>query len=397
MKIKYSRIIMWLLILSPIMDNINGYLLLTGRETSISVISKTIIFLFCLIISVKITTQKKLISIMGMSLFFAVQLIIFEVSNGGGLSYNFSSLIKLLSPMVIIMAVQALSVYDNTMALNINIIAEFYCWFFPISLIIPLALNIGYSTYAYGVGNKGFYFSGNEIAIIMIIVLALEIDKYRNNKSKINFLNIILGIISILCVGTKSVYIALVMLILVTLFSEKGINKKILNAILFIPCIFIGLWYVVNNMDLVTQSIGVIVWRYTSQSSNFINFLLSGREIKIRRMVEIVYSKNVIRNLLIGIGPDIAENTANIWIEMDIFDLLAREGVIVSAFIIRFYVKHFKQIVKTKSALYIMEIMLVYGTSIFSGHLLFAPMASIVLVIFLLKIEFAAKGTERIF
>ena len=387
---------MWLLILSPIADNFNGYLLLTGRSSNISIIVKTIIFIFCLLISIKITTTKKMIQIICMLLFFAVQLAVFELSSAGGIGYNISTLIKVFTPIIIIMAVRALSVYDMNIAVCINYITNFYCWFFPISLIIPKLFNIGYTTYEGGVGNKGFYYGGNEISIVMIIILALEIEKYKKNKSKANLLNILLGIISVLYLGTKSVYISLVVFIVIALYSEQSINKKLLNFVLITPTISLGLWYIINNVELVTRNINALIWKYTVRSTGMLNFLLSGREIEITRAIDLVYDKNIIWKVFWGIGPNTAENVLQLLIEMDLFDLVIRFGVIVSIIIIRFYVIYIKKVIQTREILYIIGIFLTYGAAFFSGHMIFSPMVGIVLVILLLRIEFVTEKTEKV-
>lgn len=396
MKIKYSTILMWMLVLSPVADNINGYLLLTGKNSNISIIFKTIIFLLCLVIAIKITTIQKIIQIICMLFFLVVQLVVFELNSPGGAGYNISTLIKLLTPIVIVMAVRVLSVYDKNIISCINKITDFYCWFFPISLIIPKLFNIGYSTYAGGVGSKGFYFSGNEISIVMIIILALEIEKYKNSRSRTNLFNVLLGMISVLYLGTKSVYISLVIFIVVALYSEQNINKKLLNFILITPTIFLGLWYVINNVTLVTQNINTLIWKYNVKSTGIINFLLSGRELQIINARESVYSENIIRKIFWGIGPNMAENELRVLIEMDLLDLFIRFGLIVSIIIVRFYIKYIKKIMQTKQILYIIGVCLVYGASFFSGHMMFSPMVSIVLVVLLLKIEFAPEIMEKI-
>lgn len=273
MKVKYCSILKWLLILSPIVDNINGYLLLTKGSSNISGAFKTIIFLFCLIIILfKGMRGKQGIGIICMTMITILQLAIFEIRYSGGFIYNISIWIKLLTPVVIVMAVHVLEIYDQATIICIDKVSKFYCWFFPLSLIIPSFFNMGFTTYRSGEGSKGFYFSGNEIAIVMIVVFAMEIEKYKSYKTKANRLNIILGAISILYIGTKTSYITLVIFILVTLYSEKNINKKVLNAVLIIPVILGGLWFVINNVNVMAQSINAIFWRYRSRTSRGMSF-----------------------------------------------------------------------------------------------------------------------------
>ncbi len=389
MKVRYSSILKWMLILSPIVDNINGYLLISKGNSNISGTFKTLIFLFCLIIIfLKGVNRGENFGIICMAIISVLQLIVFEIQYKGGLFYNISILIKLLTPIVIARAVYVLEIYDQTIKICIDKISMFYCWFFPLSLIIPIILGVGYTTYRSGEGSKGFYYAGNEISIIMVVVLALEIEKYKNKRSKANLLNIILGVVSILYLGTKTGYFSLIILILVALYLEKNLNKNLINVFLLVPGVFGGLWYVINNVNTVTQNINAIIWRYKTSSYRGVSFLLSGRELRIKRAIHLVYSENPIRNMLIGIGSHAAENKLKILIEMDLMDLFIRFGVIVFFVIIRFYYKNIKQVIKKKNIQYIMGTILACGASVFAGHMLFSPMVSIVLMILFLKNKF---------
>lgn len=396
MKVRYSGILKWMLILSPIVDNVNGYLLISRGNSNISSIFKTFIFLFCLgVIFCKGVRKGKNIGIICMSMIILLQLFVFEIQCRGGLFYNISILIKLLTPMVIVMAVHVLEVYDQTTEICINKISRFYCWFFPLSLIIPIFLNIGYTTYRSGEGSKGFYYAGNEISIIMVLVLALEIEKYKNSRTRTNLLNIILGVVSILYLGTKTGYFSLIILILVALYSGESINKKLINLFLLVPGILGGLWYVINNVSTVTQNINAIVWRYKARSHRGVSFLLSGRELKIKRAIELVYIENPIENIIIGIGPYAAENKLKILIEMDLMDLFIRFGIIVFFVIVGFYYKNIKQVIKKKNIYYILGAALGCGASVFAGHMIFSPMVSIVLMIVFLKNDFYRNDRNR--
>lgn len=396
MKVKCSSILKWLLILSPIVDNINGYLLISKGGSNISSIFKAFIFLFCLIIIFfKGTHKSKNLEIISMPFIIVLQLLAFEIQYAGGFFYNISMLLKLLTPIVLATAVHVLEIYDQTTKICIDKISRFYCWFFPLSLIVPIIMGTGHATYRSGEGNKGFYYAGNEISIIMVMILALEIEKYKNIRSRANLLNIILGVVSILYLGTKTGYFSLVILILVALYSGKNINKNLVNIFLLVPIILGGLWYVVNNVDTVTQNVNAIVWRYKTSSHRGVSFLLSGRELRIKRAIELVYSEKPIRNILIGIGSYAAENKLKILIEMDLMDLLIRFGIIVFFVVVKFYVKNIKQLIKKKNIQYVTGALLVCGASVFAGHMLFSPMVSIVLITLFLKNDFYANDRNR--
>lgn len=401
MKVKYSRVLMWLLILSPIMDNINGYLLLSGKTSSISIMFKIMIFLFCFFILLKNAAGVEIVNGFCLAGIFVVQLMVFEILNKGGLVYNISKIPKLLMPMVLILSIYKLLEHDKSVIDGVDKVVRFYCWFFPASLLVTKFLDIGFKTYGNSdVGNKGFYYAGNEIGVIMIMILTLEIGKYKSNRTKMNFINVILGIVSILFIGTKSSYVSMIILILAMLFTEKNRNKKILNIVFVIPVLCGGLWYAIHRLDAVIEIIKMIMWKYDFQSTGIINFLLSDRDRKLLNAMKLGYDKNLFLKLFLGISSDKAENMLNILIEMDLLDLFLQFGLIVFSVIVFFYVKHLKKVIKTHNIIYIIGVILVYGASIVSGHLMFAPMVNIVLAILLLDIElrqnqYLAKNQQR--
>lgn len=149
-----------------------------------------------------------------------------------------------------------------------------------------------------------------------------------------------------------------------------------------------GLWYVINNVNTVTQNINAIVWRYKTSSHRGVSFLLSGRELRIKRAIELVYSEKPIINILIGIGAYAAENKLKILVEMDLIDLFIRFGVVVFLVVVNFYVKNIKRLIRKKNIQYVTGALLVCGASVFAGHMLFSPMVSIVLITLFLKNDF---------
>lgn len=297
-------------------------------------------------------------------------------------------------PFTIILAFRRLYVREHNTVICINKLIVFYCWFFPLSLLIPTIFGIGFSTYIGDLGNKGFYFAGNEISVLMIMIVTLSIQKVRTETTLINFLNLILNIISIFLIGTKTVYIAVIILLITTMYTGKITDRKILSIILFVPMGVFSIWYVFTHMEFFRQVIGAWRWRYTYQGSGMLDFLLSGRGSYLEKAFHLAYSEKAFSHFVTGLGANQVVNQMNALVEMDLIDLLLWFGIIVTVFIIIVYGSYLKQAIHLKNPVYIVGISLVYVTSIAAGHVMFAPMVTIVFAVLYLKIEFAEDITK---
>ena len=90
-------------------------------------------------------------------------------------------------------------------------------------------LGLGYSTYSYGVGVKGFFYAGNEIFLILLSITVFYLLKNpRNNKTK--FIYIISLILAVL-IGTKTAMLAVLLICLLNYYLVM--SKKISFYFLF--------------------------------------------------------------------------------------------------------------------------------------------------------------------
>ena len=143
MKISNWKILKILLILSPIIDNINGFILLNENETNISTIFKTCILLFCLSILFSNFKIKKNQLIFGVlfSTLLIIQLFYIEWVNIGSLSYNLNVTIKMIMPYIVFFCIKKIMMKNNVVQKDIVSILNYYCWFYPLSIILPSILE----------------------------------------------------------------------------------------------------------------------------------------------------------------------------------------------------------------------------------------------------------------
>ncbi len=302
---------------------------------------------------------------------------------------------------------------------------------YTILLFIPFILGISYNTYPEKLkGYIGFFYSGNEIANIMIL-LSPAMYLFIKDK-KYTFLVSLLIIYTILTIGTKVATIGILgvsflAFIYYLLYGNK--RGKVISLVLLIFTIILSLnSFAYNNYKYSlkknyvpkgeikvdkkkTEEIGEIMHQidkfYGSSKFNVIfKSLLSSRNVYLANTVSIYRDNKALANTLFGMG---FSNTSNIddeniskLIEIDILDGYFHYGMI--SLIIMFYplIVTLVLMIKSKNKMtvyqsyYILMILLGIGISCLSGHTFFSPAVSIYLILYLLLIINESKCFKSI-
>ena len=302
---------------------------------------------------------------------------------------------------------------------------------YTILLFIPFILGISYNTYPEKLkGYIGLFYSGNEIANIMIL-LSPAMYLFIKDK-KYTFLVSLLIIYTILTIGTKVATIGILgvsflAFIYYLLYGNK--RGKVISLVLLIFTIILSLnSFAYNNYKYSlkknyvpkeeikvdkkkTEEIGEIMRQidkfYGSSKFNVIfKSLLSSRNVYLANTVSIYKDNKALANTLFGMG---FSNTSNIddeniskLIEIDILDGYFHYGMI--SLIIMFYplIVTLVLMIKSKNKMtvfqsyYILMILLGIGISCLSGHTFFSPAVSIYLILYLLLIINESKCFKSI-
>lgn len=386
MRLRYSHILMWMLIISPIVDNVNGFLLLNGFSSSLSSGYKILMLGICVYLISHGKIYKREINNILIVIVFFLQLFLFEFGKSGFFSYNLSHVIKLVTPIMIAIAFYSLSKVDDEIPLVLDNIMAFYCWFFPLSLLIPNILGIGFSTYRRGMGSKGFYFAGNEISAVMIVVLAIGLIRFFKRKKRTDFICLLLIFLSYASIATKTSYLVIILETFLVFILAKEISAKT-KRIVFggIGILILGLFVV--NKDVIFSVIDNWKWIYANKYTDFASFMLSGRNYKIDDLANIVYQGNSINDFVLGANPGWIINELNLLVEMDFIDLFFGFGIVGCVLITVFYSKFFIKAIKKRDLFALSVLAIVMGNSFFAGHVLVAPMVNIVFILFCLYVE----------
>lgn len=296
---------------------------------------------------------------------------------------------------------------------------------YVILLLIPSIFNLSYNTYPADLkGSIGLFYAGNEIANIMIILFPFAY--LFINKSKYSFLIIFPIIVVIMMIGTKvATFGCLIITILSLIFSfiknKFKINKSVIKCLLvsiFALILSLNSYalynynYMKNNyykddskeivIDEVNKNEVNEIQNQLStiyESNNFVKIIrpiISGRDILLANTISIYNNVKDDSNIWFGIGFSNTDrvNNSNIarLIEIDVCDLFFHFGIIgllISFFpfiVLGYYLlKNYKKI-NIDIVYFLIILLLIFGISTLSGHVLFAPAVSIYLALILIII-----------
>lgn len=352
----------WVIIITPIIDTINGFFILKHGATGFS-IGTIYRFLLLTYIIIRISNKRNLLIQFLPLLYFPIVGLVRGENNIFGC---FTYATKWILPISLILYYSFGKNNKNEIKKCLMKSIDFWCKFVPISLVVEYLLDLGEVSY-YDAGFKGLYYSTNDIALVLIVCLIYSVWKTLN----IDLYNVvwcILCFVAIVILSTKSSVIFALISLLYMLIASKKIK---LRHIVSIFAILIIVWKFANSGTYFSDFIDRYskMWQGTLGNKwldRLLIFATSGRTSRIS-----TYFNNMnehgffIINLIFGwITPDNAHV-----IEMDWHDLLCQYGIV--GFLICFLEYGYfllKCKMKSQPYFYIVLVCLVY--SILAGHVI---------------------------
>lgn len=368
MKIKVKRfrtkyiIDYWLIMITPLIDTINGLFILKSGVTGFSI--GTIYRLLLLMYIIINLCKKQALFIRFLPLLYFP---IAGILRGGNNIFGcFTYGTKWLLPVTLILYYSFL-VRDKYEIKKVLLrVLDIWSGFVPISLIVEYFFKLGEASY-YDAGFKGLYYSTNDIALVLIVCFIYTLWKTLNIDSK-NVIRCMLCFIAIVILSTKSSLIFAFISLGYMLITNKVVK---IRHLVLISITSLLVWFFVKSGSQMDDILNryINMWEGTL-GENWINrfmiFTTSGRTSRISSYFNEIDRHGVyLLNLLFGwIIPDNAHV-----IEMDWHDLLCQYGII--GFLICFieYVSLlFRCKIKAQPFWYITLVCLIY--SILAGHVI---------------------------
>lgn len=358
----------YLLLITPIVDTINGLFLMNNDPNGISIGTFYRLFLIIYIL-LNLINSTILIWILIPLVYFLLNGIIRGELMGSGLMEGLTYSMKWVFPIILI---AYYSFYKKNRAeINKYLVRclNFWCYFVPLSLILEYIFKIGNNSY-YDAGFKGLYYSTNDIAMVLIVLFIYSLYRAFELK-RFYVLATIMNFLAIIILSTKSsVFFA----ILFFIFMVLGYGKIRIKNLVALCILGLSSYFIMSSFF--TSSIELFILRYNNMwinsssisnnwFSNFLFFATSGRTNRISEFFSNINVGNIILNMLFGwIYPD------NIHvIEMDWYDLLCQYGVI-GLFILLVTYTYFLVKSKMKAKPYNIIICICFIYSFFAGHVI---------------------------
>lgn len=259
------------------------------------------------------------------------------------------------------------------------------------------------NSYTYGEsGYSGWFYSANELSVIVIILLGLMIAQLSFQKTISSWIAFILILSMLPMIGTKTAFyggiliISIFLIYLLITYNSQLLTDKNNFAFLGIIILFICLTPfspILSNTEQLEVSIKQVhqqaVEPALGQESVLVTKLLSSRNVYLQAIKEdFTHAETLRKTFGLGYAGNYMDNPK--LIEMDFFDLFFSYGMIGSLFLLIPLLYLFRKIIifplHIDKVILLFTICLCFGIAFLAGHVIFAPSVMTYLAILCLAI-----------
>jgi len=373
-------------------DMINGFLIRDVQLNTVITISQLYKIILLTLFFIRISNTEKIIVL---SIFFLLLLPSFvQTVKSFNLKLIFVDAVKVTKYVASFMAF----LYFRRIFINKGyLLTQVYRWilFSFIVLVINIflkLLGVGFPMYSYGtfeIGSKGFFYAGNEVSAVLLILSSFLMFWYQLYNKKIFFLIIsLLAIFTGLYITSKTAILATIFtFIYLFIFNPNGKRMSIKSAVYFLCTVLIilpfGIYFIIKYLK--TSDVMLRASHFWEQLDIY-TFIFSNRNIFLFDFIEIFKKEYNVIEMIIGVGQSTFERLNNNHIiELDFFDIYFAYGII-GILLFLFYI--FFILIKSKLRsmnrdIFIFSLYTKYIAvflillSFFSGHIFNSGMASI--------------------
>lgn len=333
--------------------------------------------------------------------------LLYFLKDPSSLSMELSYLIKTIYfPIVFLFAK---NVIQNTTYINVMLINQLII---NLVMIVAGITQTGKRTYEMLAkqGHTGWFFSGNELSVILMIGLAIILLKLlTTTKKKISYLLILLLITQItnmMIVGTKvSLFSIFILLGIATILAfKKPANKKLATTLLLL---FFAVYFIFPATPAGQNTLRLVNEPKTNQttdqdSDQVIDQMLSGRrDFLVNNIAQYQQAPLALKSFGLGYGGLYKEQPK--LVEMDGFDWLFGFGLIGMLILIYpllvFAIEIIAQLnwrFTKQQQIILTAILLTLGSAFTAGHVLSAPAVSIYLILLLISLDQAFDKQKKL-
>lgn len=382
-------IILLMFALLPV-DMINGILLTNNINPPIS-LSQSYKFLLLLCLLMRLMLTPRLLVTTFIITFSLLIPSLYQLILGSEGSYLFSDFIKItkyLAPLIcFLFFVNVIKKNGDTIFPYLMSLVRFSYTVLIVNILMKY-VGLGYPAYkSGGIGTKGFFYAGNEISALLIIlssIIAFVIWKKGNKTLYYGFLA--LNLLAGLTIGSKTAILGILLVFFTIPFQGKSFKVKKLLSILaatlaLLPAAFFLSWKFIKNSSL------IIRLEYFYKELDLWTFILSSRNVFLANSYETYLYEYDIIEKIIGVGQTRFEYLNDFKVvEMDIADIFfayGALGLLIFVFMIYFLMVQSKRFARTDkhpfaNLVYTMTLVLVLISTL-AGHVFGSGMSAVFL------------------
>ena len=397
-----SKIISIFILIQPVLDLITGICLhVFSLNLTIGIIIRMLFLLFIMYATTFIYKKKLSLIYYLIVAFYSIIYLI----NIGTNSHLFGQVQGLLR--VFYFPLLLVSFYDLKDEIKISTATLFTTLtLYLIFIFIPMTLNLGFKSYEITKsGTLGYYNSANEISGIISILTPIVFMIFNSKgKSILKVIYILLYLVVILTIGTKTPLLSLLITIGMTFiyimiksYKDKK-YKRILSSFIIIVIGIISLIILIpktnfyKNIKVHLDFLKVEDVTDIMDNGNLIDHFIFSQRVTFLTDRKSIYDNATFQEKLFGIGY-YYNGKKDKQVEMDYFDRYLNHGII--GFIIFFSVYRYILVQTTKIKrklnfnLYMLNVsmLLILFLSLFTGHIITAPAVSLIVVVIIMMLQ----------
>ena len=397
-----SKIISIFILIQPVLDLITGICLhVFSLNLTIGIIIRMLFLLFIMYATTFIYKKKLSLIYYLIVTFYSIIYLI----NIGTNSHLFGQVQGLLR--VFYFPLLLVSFYDLKDEIKISTATLFTTLtLYLIFIFIPMTLNLGFKSYEITKsGTLGYYNSANEISGIISILTPIVFMIFNSKgKSILKVIYILLYLVVILTIGTKTPLLSLLITIGMTFiyimiksYKDKK-YKRILSSFIIIVIGIISLIILIpktnfyKNIKVHLDFLKVEDVTDIIDNGNLIDHFIFSQRVTFLTDSKSIYDNATFQEKLFGIGY-YYNGKKDKQVEMDYFDIYLNHGIIGFIIFFSVYLYILVQTTKIKRKLnfnlYMLNVsmLLILFLSLFTGHIITAPAVSLIVVVIIMMLQ----------
>jgi|GEM_PF-2050165 len=404
-----DTVILYLLMPALLVDTINGYFMLKGSPLPISQAYKFMLLLLmiarnlCFASWVKSTTLF-LLAYLSLHLFFSVSVF----------SNNFADTLKIFNHLLRFIFFYTTFAYLYAVLHNDPENMRIFKRIIIFNLFILLGnLALGLGGFGYpiyelsdgeiSVGVKGFFYAGNELSVVFLLLMALFMSLTGFFSKRMSFFAAASGAVIFFSItlATKTAIAGAIILVTIAIFFRKRLfAPRSLSFSRLLSLLFALIVILPPAIYAFVQSTAYERFLYYYQQYNELaTFLLSSRDQYLGKNLSLILSRDDLLSLMIGVGKQVT-------VEMDFFDTFLNYGLLGVFVIYAYYLSIYSNIWKRflrgglsyQWAMVGYTAFMLFLVSFVSGHVLYSGLAAIpyalCCVLAVSEVEMAPSGAD---